>query len=319
MKTNARSAFALLLLTVLGCKSKAQPPNAALPGADGAPAAVASSSLALLDGFEGEIALTAKGKLAAKEGSANAPLTITLLVKDGKFRFDLPEGLAGARELGKAYVLVTPADKKLYAVMDAKKQAVLVDLDKLAAQAKAFGAARAPAGGKATPPQVTKTGKTDTVAGYKCEIWSITSAQSAGDLCIAEQGTSWFRLPLSGMPAEYAWASEIADGKHFPLRFVATEKGTEQGRVEVTSIERKTLPADQFAVPSGYAVLNLEQMLGAMLGGMPGMAGTLAAASAQPPGGAQLPAGITVPPGVKLPPGFKLPPGLKTPAAPAHP
>ena len=144
----------------------------------------------------------------------------------------------------------------------------------------------------ARPPQVDKTGKTDTVAGYKCEIWHIVSEKSVGDLCIAEQGTSWFHIPLSGAPAEYAWASEITDGKHFPLRFVASENGVEQGRVEVTSIQKKALHAEQFQVPTGYAVLNLEQMLGALMGGIPGgMPG-------MPPG---MPAG--------LPSGFVLPHG----------
>ncbi len=312
MKFKARSC-ALLLLAAVSCKGKDQAAapaasGAALASAAAAPVAAASASLSVLDGFEGEIDLTAKGKLTGKEGAANTPLNLTLLVKDGKFRFDLPEGLAGAKDLGKAYVLVTPADKKLYAVMDAKKQAVLIDMDKLAAQAKSMGAAHAPAAGSAPPGQVTKTGKTDTVAGYQCEIWHVTSQKSVGDLCIAQQGTSWFHLPLTGMPAEYAWASEITDGKHFPLRFVASENGAEQGRIEVTSIQKKTLSADQFTVPPGYAILNLEQMMGAMLGGMPGSAGFAV------PSGVQLPAGVQLPPGVKLPPGIKLPPGVKLPA-----
>jgi len=307
MTINTRAVFACLLLAVVSCKSKGQTTAGApvLASASAAPgvAAAAGANLSLLDGFEGEIDLSATGKLGTKDG-AHAPLSIALLVKDGKFRFDLPEGLAGARELGQAYVLVMPADKKLYAVMDAKKQAVLVEMDKLAAQAKSFGAARGAASG--TPaPQVTKTGKTDTVAGYPCEIWRIISAKSGGELCIAEQGTSWFHLPLSGMPAEYAWASEIADGKHFPLRFIASESGTEQGRIEVTRIQKRALSSEQFAVPAGYAIMNLEQMLGAMLGGMPGVSGS--------PAG-----GITLPPGVKLPPGFKLPTPGKMPTAPAH-
>ena len=308
MKFNARSAFALMMLAAVGCKGKGQAPAPAASGAaalaSGA-AAPGAASLSILDGFEGEIDLTAKGKLAGKEGAANTPLNLALLVKDGKFRFDLPEGLAGAQDLGKAHVLVMPADKKLYAVMDAKKQAVLIDMDKLAAQAKSFGATHAPAAAGSTPPgQMTKTGKTDTVAGYQCEIWHITSQKSVGDLCIAEQGTSWFHLPLTGMPAEYAWASEIPDGKHFPLRFVASENGAEQGRIEVTSIQKKALSADQFDVPAGYAILNLEQMLGAMLGGMPG---------GMPGGAAQLPPGVKLPPGLKLPPGVKLPAGFAPP------
>jgi hypothetical protein len=292
MKLNSRAALPLVLFALVACKGKEPAPAAAVSGtALGSPSsspAAASSGLAVLDGFEGEISLTAKGKLANKAESA-APASFTLLVKDGKFRFDVPQGLAGAQALGKAYVLAMPADKKLYAVMDDKKQAVLVDLDQLAAQAKSFGggaAAHAPSHG--SPAKVEKTGKTDTVAGYKCEIWHIVSEKSAGDLCIAEQGTSWFHIPLSGVPAEYAWASEITDGKHFPLRFVASENGVEQGRLEVTSIQKKALPAEQVQVPAGYAVLNLEQMLGAMMGGMPGgMPG-------MPPG---MPSGFVLPHG----------------------
>lgn len=275
MKLNLRAALSLVLFALVACKGKEQAPAAvasatALGSAGSLPPAAASSGLAVLDGFEGEIAVTTQGKLASKAGSA-APASFTLLVKDGKFRFDVPEGLAGAQALGKAYVLAMPADKKLYAVMDDKKQAVLVDLDQLAAQAKSFGGAAAHAPSHGSPPQVEKTGKTEIVAGYKCEIWHIVSEKSVGDLCIAEQGTSWFHIPLSGVPAEYAWASEITDGKHFPLRFVASENGVEQGRVEVTSIQKKALAADQFQVPAGYAVLNLQQMLGALMGGMPGM------------------------------------------------
>ncbi|HEY1534160.1 MAG TPA: DUF4412 domain-containing protein [Polyangiaceae bacterium] len=276
MKHTLRSALALTLFTLVACKSKDQAAAAASGAAlasgavVSAGAASAGAGLAVLDGFEGEIGVSAKGKLAGKD-SSGTPANLTLLVKDGKFRFELPEGLAGAQALGKAYVLVEPADKKLYAVMEDKKQAVLIDLDKLATQAKSFGGAAAqhrPSSG--TPPQISKTGKTDTVAGYTCEIWHVVSEKSVGDLCVAEQGTSWFHIPLSGAPAEYAWASEITDGKHFPLRFVASENGVEQGRVEVTSIQKKALPAEQFQVPTGYAILNLEQMLGAMLGGMPG-------------------------------------------------
>jgi hypothetical protein len=128
-------------------------------------------------------------------------------------------------------------------------------------------------------------------------------AKSAGDLCIAEQGTAWFHIPLTGLPAEFAWATEITDGKHFPLRLVTSENGVEQGRIEVTSIQKKAMPATQFAVPAGYNVMDLDQMLGAMLGGMGGM----------PMPGTTLPGA--------LPPGFaphSLPHGHATPH-PAQP
>jgi len=277
MKLNRLGALGLLAFTFVACHKNSGPSpsgSAIAPGSAGAlpPTSAASgASLAVLDNFEGEIAVAAKGKLAGKQALA-APISFRLQVKDGKFRVDLPEGLAPSEGLGKAYALVTPADKKLYFVLDAKKQTILVDFDKFAAQAKALNRAHPPAGSAGTP-NVEKTGKTDTVAGYNCEIWRIVQTTSTGELCIAAQGTSWFNIPLSGVPAEYAWASEITDGKHFPLRFVALENGAEQGRLEVTAIEKKVMPAAAFTVPP-YPVIDLEQMLGGMLGGMgmmPGM------------------------------------------------
>jgi len=276
MKLNRLPALGLLAFAFVAChkNSAPSPSSSAATGGGGAPAATSDTSgasLAVLDNFEGEIAVAAKGKLGGKQALAN-PVSFRLQVKDGKFRVDLPEGLAPSEGLGKAYALVTPADKKLYFVLDAKKQTILVDFDKFAAQAKALSRAR-PQANSAGTPNVEKTGKTDTVAGYKCEIWRIVQTTSTGELCIAAQGTSWFNIPLSGVPAEYAWASEITDGKHFPLRFVALQNGVEQGRLEVTAIEKKPMPAASFAVPP-YPVIDLEQMLGGMMGGMgmmPGM------------------------------------------------
>jgi Domain of unknown function (DUF4412) len=219
MTLNARSALCFVLFAVVGCRAKEAPIPGASASALASASAPAGANLSVLDNFEGQIDLSAKGKYAGKD--TTAPTSLTLLVKDGKFRFDLPEGLDGTQSLGKAYVLVMPADKKLYAVMDAKKQVVLIDLDKLVAQAKTFGAQPHTGDANGNAADVQKTGKTDTVAGYSCEIWHVTSKKSVGDLCIAEQGTSFFHIPLSGVPAEYAWASEITDGKHFPLRFVS--------------------------------------------------------------------------------------------------
>jgi hypothetical protein len=306
MSFNRRNFVVLALLSVPACKKDVPPTPASAASASaataGAAPAPAASSLAILDGFEGAVTLHAKGSASAKD-TTTKDVTLALLVKDGKFRVDLPEELTGSSQLGKAFVIVKPAEKKLLAVMDAKKQAVLVDFDKLASQAQAMSKLHRPGGASAsadeTPPVVQKTGKIDTVAGYKCEIWHIAKGSSAGDLCIGEQGTSWFHIPLVGVPAQYAWASEITDGKHFPLRVVVSENGIEHGRLEVVSIQKKALSAADFEVPAGYNVLDLEQMMGAMMGGLRGM----------PPGA--MPSGM---PG--MPPGF--PPAGMRPPKPKH-
>jgi hypothetical protein len=79
-------------------------------------------------------------------------------------------------------------------------------------------------------------------------------------------------LPITGIPTEYAWAMELMDGKHFPLRVIGYDEktGAEEGRVELTKFEKKTLPATLFDMPAGYKVVDVEQMF-AGLAHQPGL------------------------------------------------
>lgn len=234
----------------------------------------AAGPLAALDSFEGEIGISAKGKSV----SSGAPVAVTLLVKNGKLRVDVPPGIKGGESL-KGYGLLHSAEKKLYFVDDAKKQAIMIDLNHAGDHMKGMTPPPShPGAPPSPPPKVTKTGKKDTVAGMKCEEWEIADATNGkkADVCIAEQGASWFHMPLTGIPTEHAWAAEIMDGKHFPLRFVGFEKdGTEDGRVEVTRIDKKPMAAPQFEVPADYKIVDLAQMMqglggpGGMPSGMP--------------------------------------------------
>jgi Domain of unknown function (DUF4412) len=240
-------------------------------GASGGLFGAKKSGLAFLNGFEGEIDIVAKGSLPSETNpkkAASPPLTVNVLLKNGKVHVDAPPGMSGTEMVGgKAYGIYDGPAKKAYLVMDAQKQAILFDLNKTGESMKSMGSRGHPTmPGGATPPakpppKVTKTGKTDKVAGYECELWDITDETSKATLCIAEEGISWFSIPMVGAPAEYAWMAELMDGKHFPLRAVAFDKaGVETGRIEVTKIEKKTEPDAMFEVPAGYAIKTLEQM-----------------------------------------------------------
>jgi len=293
------AVFALLLPPA--CKHKETAPAPAASNA-----AARSTSVAVppeVSDFEGAITLVGKGKFASSD---SAPTNLTVLVKAGKFRIDVPEALTATRGLGQGYLLALPAEKKLYAVLDAKKQAVLIELDKVAQQAEALGARSRTKSGAADAPaaRLEQTGKVDTVASTQCEIWRYEREKTAAEVCIAEQDTPWFQLPVAGVPGDLAWASQITDGKHLPLRFISLEQGEERGRVEVTSIVKKTLSASSFELPTDYAVLTLEQVMGGMLGRL----GTLGASGVNLPPGVKLPAGVKLPPGLKLPPSVAMPP-----------
>jgi hypothetical protein len=312
----ARLAVFVLPFVLVACK-KERPAPAPASSAPAAPAvtsraAAPGESLAILKDFEGQISWVAKGKLAGTAKAAEGPATLNLklLVKDAAFRLDVPPGLGGPTGPGNAYLLGKPQEKKFYTIVEAQKQAILMDSDWLVAQAHAdsLGGKHAGPGAGADAPTVKKTGTIDKVAGYACEIWNVTHGATKLDFCIAASDTAWFQWQPAKMPEKYAWATELTDGKHFPLRFVMYDKsGAEEGRVELSGIEKKKLEAALFEVPAGFQVVDLKVMLSGLmqnlvgkhgrpgmagLEGLPGMPSALPSALLRPPAGkAPTPAG----------------------------
>ncbi len=276
----------------------AGPGAPAAPGAAGAgnPAAL---GLAFLEGFEGEI-----DGFMKKAGAATPPMTMAALIKSGKFRFDLPEklteggagrmpGPSGVRHLRLGREEALGRVRHAQASHRPRHETASAD-----AQIKSLGShPGGPCAPQSPPPKITKTGKYETVAGYKCENWEVTSDHHEGTVCVAHEGFSWFAIPAAVLPSERAWMLELFDGKHFPLRFIsyAKEGGAEETRLEITKIDKKALPDSDFTYPPDYRVMDMDQMFQA-LGGMPGGMGGGTA-----PG---MPAGM--PPG--MPPGFTMPP-----------
>jgi hypothetical protein len=253
--------------------------------ADGGAAAIAGSPaaagpLAFLQGFEGEIGITAKSNKGKQEA-----MNLAFDVKSDKIRVEIPPGIGGPKGPSfKGYVILNTPEKKLYAVLDDQKQVIVVDLNTAGEQFKSM-VPKAPSGPSASnkpskpPPKVTKTGTSDKVAGYACDNWEVTEeTKKVATLCVTDQSNSWFHLPLTGIPTEYAWTLELLDGKHFPMRAIGYENGAESGRVEVTKMEKKPMAAALFEIPAGYKVIDamtyVQQMMrgvGAMPGSAPGV------------------------------------------------
>lgn len=311
MRLMRSSALAVVFtLALVACKKK---PDPATLAAASAPAAAASAAApgatsGSFAGFEGKIGLAVKGKLGAGQPKPLS-LDLNVQVKGDKLRADLPPGALPLPDAGPVYLIIEAEAKKVYAVMEAKKQALLVDVDKLAPQLEAMaknltgGAGAAGAGGAKPMPTGKKTDRRDKVAGHACEIWEVTHEGKRMELCVLADDKGWLKLPESALPPQLAWAKELVDGRHLPLRYVAYDSdGKESGRVEVTSVERTAPPAAAFEVPKGFVIVSFDQLagLGGLLGGGPG----------------GLPAIKGLPPDFKLPPGVALPPGLAGAPAP---
>jgi hypothetical protein len=68
-------------------------------------------------------------------------------------------------------------------------------------------------------------------------------------------------VPLGDLATKYPWAAELTDGNHFPLRLIMRLAGAEQGRLEITHIEKKGVQASSVQVPPKYAVSTFAQLL----------------------------------------------------------
>jgi len=245
-------------------------------GGDSSSGESAGSSLALLKGFEGEIGIAVKQAKPTKPGGEVPPLSLE--IKGNKVRVDIPPALQASQPNLKGYGVLDTPEKKLFFVMDEQKQVIVFDLNQAGEQLKSMksrpGMPRgaAPEAPNRPPPKVTKTGVTDKVAGYACENWDVSDeARKVATVCVGNEGASWFHLPITGIPTEYAWALELLDGKHFPLRAIGYgQDGAEEGRVEVTKIEKKPLAASLFEIPAGYRVMDLMTMMQTGFGMLPG-------------------------------------------------
>lgn len=298
-------AFSAAFL-VVACKSSPSTSTAVSTNAVPQGEAKALPGLAFLEGFEGEI----HGEFSrAKPGET--PSAIGAVIKTGKFRFDIPQKLTDSRDAqrffgAKAWGIFDSVAKKLSIVSDEKKQVIVIDMNQIGERFKNLGAHRAPAPGIKPEPEkpaskIAKTGKYETVAGRQCEDWELTSDHRQATICVAHEGISWFSLPAATLPGEQAWALEMLDGKHFPMKFVGYDKDgtTEDARFEITMMEKRSIADSSFQYPPDYSVMDLDQFIQSMVAGtrkeVAGGADTAAVAGGPPGAGGSHPA---MPPGM---------------------
>jgi Domain of unknown function (DUF4412) len=234
------------------------------------------AALPSLETFEGEI----DGFMRDNKPGAQQ-VNLSLFLKTKRVRFQMPAELAkggpAAGPFGEADYLIYDGDKKkIDMVSDPKKEAIEIDLNSgkpfpgFSSPSFPSGSSGGSHGPSGPPTKVTETGKFDTVAGYKCEYWDVTSDHKEATICVATQGFSLLSIPMTGIPTEHAWMLKLLDGNHFPLRFIGYEKDgtTEEKRAEITKIDKKSLPDTEFQVPAGYKIVDIEKLFSGF--GFPG-------------------------------------------------
>jgi hypothetical protein len=215
-----------------------------------AASALAAAPLRLsAQGFEGVVTYT-------MNPTSTQPGTMVYQVKGTKVRADVSNLKGGPP--GGMYVLMDASVGKMTSVMPAQKVYMTVDMKAMGEQMKQ----RDP-GNRAG--KITKTGKTETIAGHKCEHYLIGERQDT-DMCAAKGlgvflgGGAGGPGILASLPGGEAYEQFAKDG-FLPLKVTSLKSGKEVVVMEATSVEKKKLDDGLFAVPAGYTEVDMGKMM----------------------------------------------------------
>lgn len=115
---------------------------------------------------------------------------------------------------------------------------------------------------------VERTGKTDRIAGYSCEVWRITDKENKrlkNDICVAKgfgkAAAFWVDPKEMRRSSQPSWVKQLVEEGGFGLRSIHyDEEGKEFSRMEVVSIDKKSLAASLFAFPADWAKQDMSAM-----------------------------------------------------------
>jgi len=129
-------------------------------------------------------------------------------------------------------------------------------------------------GAKQLGTDVQVTTEKDTILGYECTKLVSSSADGSAEVWVTDQlGTFMGLSPGSGGPGRrpqipQAWEAALKGKGYFPMRVVATKNGQGTFRLDVTSVQKMSVPDSEFAAPDGWRKLDIGAMMG---GAMPGV------------------------------------------------
>ena len=213
--------------------------------------------------FEGTVSMT-----ITAASMKNGPQTINLSLKDGNMRTDMETGR------GTMSAIFDMKDQQMIILMPQQRMYMVRPMTQPSA-----GQAPAPTG--TPPPSLQDTGVKETILGYECTKYTSTGGSGTTEIWVTDQLGTFMGLFHGGGPggrpeAPPAWESALKGRNFFPMRVVST---TSKGsfRLEVTAVNKTSLPDSLFSPPDGWQKFDLGSIMGgAMPGGFPG---------GRPPGG----------------------------------
>lgn len=168
--------------------------------------------------------------------------SLTLFMKNGRLR------LEGTDRGGGNTILLDYRLKKGFVIISGRDQ--YIELPAVANPSKS---------GPSKPNvNVQKTDLTDEVLDYTCDQFLITADTFTLEVW-ATKGFGTAGTFLSPQVNEWQW--RILEMGYFPMRIIARDStGEESSRIEVASVQKKSLTASLFRIPSGYEKVDPEAL-----------------------------------------------------------
>ena len=230
-------------------------------------AALGTRPLAAQTGFEGVITFT-------NYEHGGKPSTFVQTSKGRKLRLD-----GFGKDSGS---MIVDNDAKIIMIVDpSKKQYMTMTQDDMKQMQAMLGPMmermkqKRQAEGKSGQFKFAPTGKSETVAGARCEVWhgeyvDMNGEKEEGEACVAAGvgfalGELTFNNPMmmNGGPGaeQFEQYRDLVGGNKGILKASKLEKGEAKPQLEATKIERKSISDDAFKPPADYKEIRMGEMM----------------------------------------------------------
>jgi hypothetical protein len=200
------------------------------------------------------------------------PATIVATTKGNKLRMDMQASQPGG---GGGIIINADAHTKTIIIAQQKKYMVLPDN-----MGNPMGGVAQPDKGATPAYTITKTGRTETVAGVSCDVIHGTTVRDGkteeGEICVAKgmglNAQIWGSLASGAGAAQNPQLAAIRDAVgpgNGILKVTSIKNGQPEVVIVVTKIERKSVSDDAFSPPSDYTQMQMPQMRGGAGAGAP--------------------------------------------------
>jgi hypothetical protein len=213
-------------------------------------------SLFAATAFEGKVTL---GMKSGKEKE----VLLTYIMKGQKMRMEPQmegtQGMAMIFDVEKSEMITLMPEQQMYMVMPIKGA--------VEAAAKKASSEKMP--------ELVKTGRTETILGYKCEEYTITDRGTTTEMWVTDKLGTYMGASASkggGMmgraaaSASPAWEAMLKRDGFFPLRVLSRDKNNKETfRMEAKEVQPRSVADSEFQPPAGYqkfAMPNLGGLFG---------------------------------------------------------